>query len=99
VQITEIRATGGGARSPFWMQILADVLGVRVQCVESAEGPALGAAILAGVGTGVYRDFPSAAKQAVRLGAEYRPNPKNKKIYDALHAQFRRLYPALAQVR
>jgi len=99
VEVTEIRATGGGARSPFWMQILADVLGVKVQCVESAEGPALGAAILAGVGTGTYKDFASASKKAIRLGAEYRPNPKYKKIYDAIYPKFRKLYPALKEVR
>lgn len=95
VEIAEVRATGGGARSPFWMQMLSDVFGVRVNCVESAEGPALGAAILAGVGTGAYPDFKTAARQAVRMGRSYKPTSKGQRDYQPVYEKFRTLYPAL----
>ncbi len=95
IDVSEIRATGGGARSPFWMQILADVLEAKVRCVESAEGPALGAAILAGVGSGVYKDFDTAVEQAIRLGASYKPLPKRQKAYKPIYGKFKTLYPAL----
>lgn len=95
LQIKEVRATGGGARSPIWMQTLADILGVKVNCVDNPEGPALGAAILAGVGTGLYPSFAAAVSRAVGKGASYKPSPKRRKDYDAAHAKFRALYPAL----
>ncbi len=95
IDLQEIRATGGGARSPFWMQMLADVLDIRVNCVESPEGPALGAAILAGVGAGLYPDFPAAVRKAVRMGKSYRPSPKTFKSYEPIYEKFRTFYPAL----
>jgi len=95
VGVTEVRATGGGARNPFWMQTLADVLGVRVRCVESPEGSALGAALMAGVGVGVYNSFNAAAEAAVRLGPMFRPSAGARRTYEALYAGFRALYPAL----
>lgn len=95
VPVKEIRATGGGARSGFWMQTLADTLDARVQCVASTEGPALGAAILAGVGAGLYKDFATATKLAVREGASFKPNAKRVQRYSELHGRFKELYPAL----
>jgi xylulokinase len=90
----EVRATGGGARGPFWRQVLADVFGLPVTPVESAEGPALGAALIAGVGVGVYRDFAAASRQAVRTGQPVKPIAKNVKAYDVVYARWRKLYPA-----
>ncbi|MBI3737006.1 xylulokinase [Candidatus Sumerlaeota bacterium] len=95
IEIREVRATGGGARSPFWMQTLSDILGVKVNCVASAEGPALGAAIMAGVGVGTYKDFASGARAAVRLGASFRPISKAQKAYEPIYRKFREFYPLL----
>ena len=97
IDVREVRATGGGARSPFWMQMLADVLGMPVRCVDSPEGPALGAAILAGVGTGAYPDFKTASKRAVRLGASYRPKARARREYEPVYREFTGLYPALKE--
>jgi len=94
IAVREIRATGGGARSPFWLQTLADVFAVSVRPIENPEGSALGAAILAGVGTGAYKSFAEAAKLAIHPQAAVRPSAKNVKAYEALYQRFRALYPA-----
>jgi xylulokinase len=85
----EVRVTGGGAKSGVWMQMLADVL--RVPCVRLVgdEGPAMGAALLAGVGIGVWPDVATASRSAVRLGERFEP----KESYEAALDRYRSLYP------
>ncbi len=93
-EVTEVRASGGGAKSALWRQILADVLGVPLVAVEALEGAAYGAALLAGVGAGVWEDAASAAAEAVRLGEETAPGP-HVGAYAEAYAVYRTLYPAL----
>lgn len=93
ITIKEVRVTGGGARSPFWLQTLADVFGVAVRAIENPEGAALGAAILAGVGTGVYKSFEEAAKLAIHAQAAVKPIAKNVKAYNEVYERFKKLYP------
>jgi len=95
VPADRIRATGGGARSALWRQILADTLGASVECVASDEGPALGAALIAGVGVGLYRDFEEATGQAVKVAGTVDPIPAHQKRYREFFELYRRLYPAL----
>jgi xylulokinase len=95
VAVTEITATGGGARSAFWRQMQADVYNAPVVTINIAEGPAFGAAILAGVGTGVYESCESATDALVRKTTEALPNPKNVAVYNEYFALYRTLYPAL----
>jgi xylulokinase len=91
-------AVGGGARSAFWRQILAAVLGVRLQRLAVEEGPALGAALLAAVGAGVHADVEAAVAAAVRTeGQPEVPDPGLGARYDALYRKFGTLYPALKQ--
>jgi xylulokinase len=91
-------AVGGGARSPVWRQILAAVLGVRLQRLAVEEGPAMGAALLAAVGAGVHADVDAAVAAAVRPAGEPEvPEAEWAARYRALHRRFRALYPALAQ--
>jgi xylulokinase len=90
----EIRVTGGGGRSPFWLQTLADIFGLPVRAIDNPEGAALGAAILAGVGTAVYRDFAEASKLVIRAQAPVKPIAKNVKAYHSCYERFRALYPA-----
>jgi xylulokinase len=91
-------AVGGGARSPVWRQILAAVLGVRLQRLAVEEGPAMGAALLAAVGAGVHDDVDAAVAAAVRLAGEPEtPDPALVERYTVLHRRFAALYPALAQ--
>ncbi len=96
VPIREVRATGGGARSPLWRQILADTLDLPVRRVVAEEGPAYGAALLAGVAAGVWRDLAAAA-MVVRLRPEQdEPDPAGVHLYAEYAALYRTLYPALS---
>ncbi|MCC7231056.1 MAG: xylulokinase, partial [Fimbriimonadaceae bacterium] len=88
----EIRVTGGGARSVFWVQMLADVLGKSCVTLECDEGPALGAAILAGIGTGVWADAKSACAAVVRLADRYQPRGQ---AYDSAYKKYVGLYGCL----
>lgn len=95
VDVSDMAACGGGGRSPFWRQMLADVYGCPVKTIASAEGPALGAAILAGVGAGVYASVPEGCAAAVRVGAAQQPVPEHSAAYEPYYQLYRGLYPAL----
>jgi len=90
-------ACGGGAKSHFWRQMMADVFGIPVKTVESTEGPALGAAILAGVAAGIYKDVPSACQLLVRENEVLSPIEENSKAYAPYYEFFLQLYPALKE--
>ena len=94
--IDQVRVSGGGAKSPLWRQILADVCGVDLVTVEAGEGAALGAALLAGVGAGVWPTAAEACGAAVELGEQTSPDPESRELYEPLYERFRRHYPVLA---
>jgi xylulokinase len=86
---------GGGAASPLWRQIIADVFGLPVRTVYgSAEGGSFGAALVAGVTCGAYANL-SAAVSLVRPESETLPNPENRAVYDKLYGRYVKMYPAL----
>ena len=91
-------AIGGSTKSPLWMQIKADVTGHRIAVPESADATALGAAILAGVGAGIYTDSASAVKQTLRIRKEYLPDMGNKDVYDRAFGIYLELYAKLKDV-
>lgn len=93
----EIRLSGGGARSPFWRQLQADIYGSKCVTIASEEGGALGVALLAMVGTGEYANIRQACKECITVTAEIKPVPRSKKMYRRLHDQYDLLYPALAE--
>ncbi len=95
-QATEARISGGGARSPIWRQMLADLLGIDLVGVATTEGAGFGAALLAGVGCGNWPSVPAACAEAVETTTVEHPGDELRPIYDALHARFGRHYPALA---
>ena len=95
VDVSDMAACGGGGRSPFWRQMLADVYGCPVKTIASAEGPALGVAILAGVGAGVYASVSEGCAAAVRTGENQQPVPENSAAYEPFYQLYRELYPAL----
>lgn len=95
VPLTELRLTGGGAKSPLWRQILADVFGQPVYTLQAEEGPAYGAALLAGVGTGVWQSVPEACAATVQLASETKPLPERITQYETVYQRYRHLYPAL----
>ncbi|MBI2299320.1 MAG: xylulokinase [Armatimonadetes bacterium] len=82
VPIEEVRASGGGARSPVWRQIQADVFGLPLSTINIEEGPALGVALLAGVGAGIWESVESACDQVIRTVSVTEPNPDNMAIYE-----------------
>ena len=91
----DMRAVGGGARSPLWLALQADIYGRAVRRTEVDEGPAYGAALLAGVAAGAFADVAEAGRQ-VRLRAEVtEPDPSRARVYDELYAIYRSLYGAL----
>ena len=91
----DVSVSGGGAQSPLWRQILADVLNVSVVHTTSPHGAALGAALLAGVGAEVYPDVPSAS-QAVYQEAGRATPMEDVEAYEALYERYQALYPTLA---
>ena len=91
----EMRACGGGARSPFWRQMMADVFALPVRTVKNTEGPALGAAILGGVAAGMYADIPSACAALIRENASQLPDVQRHVDYEKYYDLYVSLYPAL----
>ncbi len=98
LEIEQMRATGGGAKSPIWRQIIADVLGVELVTTNAQEGPAFGAALLAGVATGVYASVQQACEAVVHIVEHTRPRPEFESIYARSYEQYRALYPALKPI-
>jgi xylulokinase len=95
LHIAQVRASGGGARSALWRQILADVFNSEIVLVNVAEGAAYGAALLAGVGAGVYKDVPDACARTIRVTDQVEPSA-DAEIYAAGYPIYHALYPALA---
>ncbi len=87
-------ACGGGGRSPLWRQMLADVFNMPVATTVSTEGPALGVAILAGVGCGLYRSVPSACEHMIREKQVQMPVEENVRAYRPVYEVYRQLYQA-----
>jgi xylulokinase len=93
--IKKVRLSGGGSKSAFWRQLQADIYGKPIATINSDEGPAYGAAILAGVGTGVWPSVPAACKSIISETERRRPAPKLHKLYAQRHDAYTRLYAAL----
>ena len=86
---------GGGAKSPLWRRILANVLGVRLDIPQAEEGPGYGGAMLAMVGCGLFPDVRAAARALVRVRETIEPEPALASLYDARYRQFCEIYPAV----
>lgn len=96
--LEQVRATGGGAKSSLWRQIIADVLDVELVTTSAQEGPASGAALLAGVASGVYASISQACEATVRVVESTTPGPEHARVYTSLYEEFRSLYPALKPI-
>lgn len=95
IPVKEIRLSGGGARSPFWRQMQADVYGQPVCTINAEEGPAYGVALLAAAGTGAYKNVVEACKATIRVVSETKPIPDNRKAYNRFYPQYGALYQSL----
>ena len=105
VSVRQVRATGGGAKSPFWRQLQADVFGKKVFTMAADEGPAFGVALLAAVGCGEFKNIAQACDATVKTSSETAPQAAAKKyynraapVYRGLYASLREDYRALAQL-
>jgi len=97
VKIKEIRAIGGGAKSRVWQQILADILGEEINLLNVEEGPAFGAALIAGVGVGVYNNFAEAVNRIVKVKKTIAPGIQNTKKYNHYYQLYKKLYYSLKE--
>ena len=86
---------GGGAKSPLWRKIIANVMNMKVDLIESEEGPGYGAAILAAVGCGVFDSVEEAAKKLVKVTGTEEPDSELVQKYEERYQEFKKLYPAL----
>ena len=90
-------ACGGGGTSRLWRQMLSDVYGCPVKTVASKEGPALGVAILALVGTGAYKSVQEACKEIIKTNPAQNPIAENSMEYEKYYKMYASLYPALKE--
>ena len=97
-EIEQVRVSGGGAKSTVWRQILADVLESELVTVNTTEGAAYGAALLAGVAAGVWPDVDVACAQTIRVSDRIIPNAANISRYAEMYRQYQSLYPALRPI-
>jgi xylulokinase len=97
-KLTSVRASGGGAKSAFWRQMLADVFDKRVVTLETQEGSAYGAALLATVGTGAYASVPEACARTIPEIDSCQPRRNEARVYARSHQIYKSLYPALKQI-
>lgn len=95
VNVSDMMACGGGGSSPVWRQMLADLYACPVKTVDSKEGPALGAAILAMVGAGMYSSVPEACDAILHTANVQKPVEENTGAYEAYYQLYRSIYPAL----
>jgi xylulokinase len=98
VAATSVRASGGGARSAFWRQLLAGILNKRVVTLETQEGSAYGAALLALAGTGEYASVPEVCRAAIRETESVSPSAAAVAFYEKAHRVYQALYPALKPI-
>lgn len=97
ISVKEVRALGGGARSSLWRQMQADIMNLEMTTLNVTEGAAFGAAILAGVGTGVYDSVEEACDNLILITSRTKPIRENVKVYDEYYKVYRSLYPALIE--
>ena len=98
IKIERTKICGGGAKSPLWKKIIANVMNLKVDVIESEEGPGYGGAMLAAVGCGEYDSVQEAADQLVKVVDTVEPDAKLVAKYEAKYQQFREIYPALKGV-
>ncbi|AKL95914.1 xylulose kinase XylB [Clostridium aceticum] len=95
IEITDISISGGGAKSKLWCEIIADVLNVRVNKLNTNEGPAYGAAILASVGFGLFDRVEDACCKFIKVTESIHPDKENSQLYNKKYEKFRKIYPTV----
>ena len=98
LEIPRSRICGGGAKSPLWRKIFANVLGIPLDMVKTEQGPGYGGAMLAMVGCGEYADVKAAAAALVEISASTEPDPEIAARYEEQYQKFRKIYPAVKEL-
>ena len=98
IKIDRTMICGGGAKSPLWKRLVANIMNVEVDVPISEEGPGFGAAILAAVGCGEYESVETAAKSIIKIKEKIKPEAGLVVKYEARYQKFKRIYPALKDV-
>lgn len=98
IHIDRTKICGGGAKSPLWRQMIADIFNIRVDIPESEEGPAMGGAMLAAVACGEYASVEEAAEKIVKIVDTVEPVPENAARYEKQYQKFRQIYPAVKEL-
>jgi xylulokinase len=96
--IKQVRVSGGGARSPIWRQMLSDVLDSELVTVNTTEGAAFGAALLAGVGAGAWKSVEESCSATIKTMDKTTANPAAVRKYEEYYRQYTALYPALKPI-
>lgn len=96
--VDQVRVSGGGAKSVVWRQVLADILGTELVTVNTTEGAAYGAALLAGVAAGTWSNVDEACAQTIRINDRISPDAANTACYDEIYRQYQSLYPTLRPI-
>ena len=97
IEVSDMMACGGGGSSPLWRQMLADLYQCPVKTASSKEGPALGVAILAMVGAGIYESVPAACDAIIKTDKIQNPIEENIPQYEKYYALYRKIYPSLKE--
>ena len=95
IQIERTKICGGGAKSSLWKKIIANVMNLKVDVIESEEGPGYGGAILAAVGCGEYTSVEEAAEKLVKIVETVEPEKELVDKYEERYQKFRKIYPAV----
>ncbi len=98
IKIERTKICGGGAKSPLWKKIIANVLNIKVDVLESEEGPSMGGAMLAAVACGAYASVEEIAEKLVKVVDTVEPEPELAEKYEARYRQFRKIYPACKEL-
>jgi len=98
IEISASKICGGGAKSALWKRMFANILNVKLECLESEQGPGMGGAMLAMVACGAYPDVASVCEKLVHVASVVEPEPELVKKYETRYQQFRKIYPALKAV-
>ena len=94
INIERTKICGGGAKSPLWKKMIANIMNLKVDVIESEEGPAMGGAMLAAVACGEYADVEEAAAKIVKIVDTVEPKAELVTKYEARYQQFKQIYPA-----
>ncbi len=98
INIERTKICGGGAKSPLWKKMVANIMNLKVDVLENEQGPAMGGAMLAAVGCGAYPDVETIAKKIVKVVETVEPDPELTAKYEERYQKFRTLYPAMKEL-